>query len=195
MAEKMNKIFILVGPSCAGKTSIAKLVDKLTREEGSASRILVSYTTRPKRESEIDGVDYFFTDQAGMAEQEFLEYEDIIGNRYATTLKSVTSAMGEDFSRWAIGCKTMSGVHDLQAKYGTDIVIPIFIRVSEQTFLTRVRRSRTEDGVEARLKAAYANNELVKPADVKWMVDNNHSISRAAHKVIHIIKTETGNRF
>ena len=54
---KNNKLFVLVGKSCSGKTTI--LNEVLSKLE---IPVLMSYTTRPPRNGEIDGKEYKFVD-------------------------------------------------------------------------------------------------------------------------------------
>ena len=91
-------LFVLAAPSGAGKTSLVAAL--LEREPG--IRLSVSYTTRPPRPGEIDGVHYHFVDEAKFralnAEGAFLEHAHVHGNWYATSaswLKAET-ARGND---------------------------------------------------------------------------------------------------
>ncbi len=52
-----NKPLMIVGPSCVGKKGI---INKLKQKYPNLIYILPSYTTRPKMNNEIDGVDYYF---------------------------------------------------------------------------------------------------------------------------------------
>jgi guanylate kinase len=78
-------LFVLAAPSGAGKTSLVRAL--LEREP--AIRLSVSYTTRPPRPGEADGVDYHFVDEprflALKAAGEFLEHAHVHGNWYATS--------------------------------------------------------------------------------------------------------------
>ena len=78
-------LFVLAAPSGAGKTSIVRAL--LEREPG--MRLSISYTTRPPRPGEADGVDYHFVDEAKFmalkAAGEFLEHAHVHGNWYATS--------------------------------------------------------------------------------------------------------------
>lgn len=78
-------LFVLAAPSGGGKTSLVR--ELLIREPG--MRLSVSYTTRPPRPGEQDGVDYHFVDEARFKalEQagEFLEHAFVHGNWYATS--------------------------------------------------------------------------------------------------------------
>ena len=78
-------LFVLAAPSGGGKTSLVRAL--LEREPG--MRLSISYTTRPPRPGEKDGVDYHFVDEAKFnalqAAGEFLEHAFVHGNWYATS--------------------------------------------------------------------------------------------------------------
>jgi guanylate kinase len=77
-------LFVVAAPSGGGKTSLTRAL--LQREP--AIQLSVSYTTRPPRPGETDGVDYHFvspeTFQALKDTGEFLEHAHVHGNWYAT---------------------------------------------------------------------------------------------------------------
>jgi len=78
-------LYIVTAPSGAGKTS---LVRKLVEHDESL-RISVSHTTRPKRQGERDGIDYFFVGQGDfqrkLEQNAFLEHAEVYGHRYGTS--------------------------------------------------------------------------------------------------------------
>jgi guanylate kinase len=78
-------LFVVAAPSGGGKTSLVKAL--LEREPG--MRLSVSYTTRPPRPGERDGVDYHFVDEPTFMRLkdngEFLEHAFVHGNWYATS--------------------------------------------------------------------------------------------------------------
>src|SRR5262245_34991708 len=78
-------LFIVSAPSGAGKTT---LVERLV-EQTPRLRMSRSYTSRPARQGETDGVDYNFVSrdrfQAMVAASEFLEWADVFGNLYGTS--------------------------------------------------------------------------------------------------------------
>ena len=55
----MGKIFCIMGKSATGKDTIYK---KILQNSELKLRRIVSYTTRPIREGEEEGVEYYFTD-------------------------------------------------------------------------------------------------------------------------------------
>lgn len=80
-----GNLFVIAAPSGGGKTS---LVYALLEQEP-LIRLSVSYTTRPPRPGETDGVHYHFIDEARFhtlhAASEFLEHAHVHGNWYATS--------------------------------------------------------------------------------------------------------------
>jgi guanylate kinase len=98
MSVPVGNLFVIAAPSGGGKTSLTRAL--LEREPG--IRLSVSYTTRPPRPGEQDGVDYHFVSADRFAAlkngNEFLEHAHVHGNWYATSatwLKSQVSA-GQD---------------------------------------------------------------------------------------------------
>jgi len=86
---------VIAGPSGVGKTSVIK--GALQRRGGWAFSI--SATTRPKRDSEEDGREYYFLDQAAFERRvlagEFLEYASVYGNWYGTPTSELERAASE----------------------------------------------------------------------------------------------------
>ncbi len=58
--DKQNKMVILTGPSCAGKTPLEKSLRQLYPQISEKLKRIVAYNTRAKRPMETDGVDYHF---------------------------------------------------------------------------------------------------------------------------------------
>jgi guanylate kinase len=91
-------VFVISAPSGSGKTTICRLL--LERVE--RLRISVSYTTRPRKNGEVDGTDYYFINDNKFDKMvnsnEFLEHATVYGNKYGTALKTVKSIVsgGED---------------------------------------------------------------------------------------------------
>src|SRR5215469_15573535 len=77
-------LFVVSAPSGTGKTTVVeRLVERMP--DLVLSR---SYTSRPAREGERDGVDYNFVSRARFLQMieagEFLEHADVFGNFYGT---------------------------------------------------------------------------------------------------------------
>jgi hypothetical protein len=89
-----NHIIILTAPSGAGKTSITRYL----LERFSSLLFSISATTRPARENEVDGRDYYFLSpekfQQKIQENAFVEWEMVYEGKYYGTLKVNCIAFG-----------------------------------------------------------------------------------------------------
>ena len=93
-----GRLFVISAPSGAGKTSLVRAL--IEREPG--LRFSISYTTRPRRPTEVHGRDYFFVtrdefDQM-VADDGFLEHATVFDNRYGTSKTQVAQLLagGQD---------------------------------------------------------------------------------------------------
>jgi len=88
-------LFVLSAPSGAGKTSISR--ELLARQSGLCQS--VSFTTRPMRSGEQEGVDYHFVSperfERMVNDGAFAEWAEVHGNRYGTARATLQSAEAE----------------------------------------------------------------------------------------------------
>src|SRR4030042_2808118 len=82
-------VFVISAPSGSGKTTICRML--VERVEN--IQLSVSYTTRPRKEREVDGKDYYFVKPEIFdkmeCSREFLESASVYGNRYGTSREAV----------------------------------------------------------------------------------------------------------
>jgi guanylate kinase len=90
---KKGACLLLSGPSGSGKSTLVK--ELLERFDD--IYFSISTTTRPKRPGEIEGKDYFFVSreefEKEIAEGMFLEWAEVHGNYYGTSLRPVMEAI------------------------------------------------------------------------------------------------------
>jgi guanylate kinase len=90
-----GNLFIVSAPSGAGKSSLVKAWLK----QDEAIRLSVSYTTRPPRPGEEDGVQYHFVTReefiSRLERSEFLESAEIYGNYYGTSQPWIEQEMAQ----------------------------------------------------------------------------------------------------
>jgi guanylate kinase len=93
-----GNLFVISAPSGTGKTSLVKALLK----KMSNITMSTSHTTRPAREGEVDGKDYYFTKkddfESMIKNGDFLEYANVFDNYYGTSQQSVNKHLeaGED---------------------------------------------------------------------------------------------------
>lgn len=87
--KRAGLVFVVSAPSGAGKTTLVRRV----MEQLPGIHFSVSYTTRSPRAGEREGEDYHFVSPSVFQEMverdEFLEWAEVLGNRYGTALTSV----------------------------------------------------------------------------------------------------------
>ena len=79
------KLITITGPSGAGKDTVARMLSEM-----SGYKVLCSYTTRPKREGEVDGVEHHFVEKCDVSHDRILTYTQYGGYEYWTTIDQVT---------------------------------------------------------------------------------------------------------
>jgi len=179
-------ILILSGPSGAGKSTI---IQRATPHIGNFY-FSISTTTRAPREGEVNGVDYYFTDEEsfkkGIAEGEFLEYALVHGNYYGTSLKPVRDALSE--GKLVIFDIDVQG-HRLARKKLGDIITSAFITPPSLSELKRRLELRSSDdslSVKRRLESAKEEIEALEEYD--YLIIND-DINRATQEFISLANT------
>ena len=93
--EYPGNLYVVAAPSGAGKSSLVRAL----MEVDAGVKASVSHTTRTPRGQEADGREYFFVDNATfdtmIANQDFLEWAQVHGNRYGTSRQAVEQRLAE----------------------------------------------------------------------------------------------------
>ncbi|MDO5540460.1 MAG: guanylate kinase [Eubacteriales bacterium] len=140
----MGKIYYIMGKSGSGKDTIYK---EVIDQEGLHLKKMVLYTTRPIREKEEDGREYYFVDDETACELErqgkvieMRAYHTVHGIwKYFTVDDEHTDLKKYDYL--AIG--TLESYARLKEYYGPDKVVPIYIEVEDGNRLERaLKRER-----------------------------------------------------
>ena len=142
----MGKIFYIIGKSSTGKDTIYK---RLLADQELNLKPIVIYTTRPIREGERQGREYFFTDEEGL--EQIRRDGKLIELRAYDTIFGVWKYFTADYEQIDLGHEDylMIGVldsfHAVREYYGWDRVIPVYIEVEDGERLQRaLNRERQE---------------------------------------------------
>ncbi len=136
----MGKIYYMMGKSSSGKDTLLKeLKEALPRLKS-----ITPYTTRPRRDGERDGVEYFFVSEDTLSTYErqgrLIEqraYNTVHGIwRYATVDDGQVDLKHADYL--VIG--TLESYGRIREYYGLDNVVPLYIEVEDGERLKRAIR-------------------------------------------------------
>ncbi|SEL28667.1 guanylate kinase [Carnobacterium iners] len=158
MGIEQNKvILVLVGVSGSGKTTLANALEKTGIPK------LVTTTTRPKREGEVEGLDYYFREMTEMSNIAFIE--NSLYNHYLYGLTVDTVEKGLDFH------DVMSVVLDKNGAAALKEVNPfytkiIYLHISEDEIQKRMeKRGDSLESIQQRLAFARETNEFEAPVE------------------------------
>lgn len=189
--EKHGAILILSGPSGCGKSTLLKEVYKDIEDY----YFSISTTTREPREGEEHGVDYLFTSKEEFEKDiengDFLEYANVHGNYYGTSLKPVKEALNE--GKLVIFDIDVQG-HELVRKQLDDVVTSVFITTPNLTELENRLNSRATDSkdvIEKRIKNAKHEVEFFQDYDYFIVNDNLEEASKQLVSIANIARIKT----
>ncbi len=189
--RRRGVLFVLSSPSGAGKSTIAR---KLLQADPSL-QMSVSATTRSMRPGEVDGKDYHFVDLAEFrrmtAEQEFLEWAHVFGNRYGTPRAPVDAMLAD--GRDVLFDIDWQGAQQLHQIAGGDVV-RVFILPPSIGELERRLRGRGTDSEEVITgRMARAHGEIAHWDGYDYVLVNDDADSCFA-KVQTILEAERMKR-
>lgn len=159
----MGKIYCLMGKSASGKDTVYR---HLLSDEALGLKKIVPYTTRPIRANEKDGVQYYFTDAAGLdkltKEGKVIEsraYNTVHGVwHYFTVNDHQINLVSNDYM--IIG--TPEAFVKLKDYFGKDVVVPIYIELDDGVRLSRAlgrERKQEEPKYEEMCRRFLADQE------------------------------------
>lgn len=185
-------IFYIMGKSASGKDSLYK---KIVNEDIGLRKVAI-YTTRPKRDGELEGVEYFFVNEKYLEDNkdkviEKRVYHTVYGDWFYATLDDGKIKNDENY----IMIGTLESYEKLKAYYGENNIFPIYLHVDNE--LRRQRAIYREnmqnvpklEEMERRFKADeidFSEANIKKAGIVKKYI--NHEFDKCLSEVINDIK-------
>lgn len=161
---KKHKLYLIMGKSATGKDHIYKAV---LAELAGVLRPVVPYTTRPMREGEQNGVEYFFIDEEKM--KEFQMCGRIVEKRCYQTVNGPWNYMTVDDGQIdldrqdSILIATPEVYRSLRDYYGSENTVPIYVESPDRERLAR--SLKREDKQEKPNYAEVCRRYLADEAD------------------------------
>ena len=168
-----NTLITITGPSCAGKSTLEKLLVK------KGFNRLVSTTTRPMRQGERQGDAYHFCDHAAfdshLTRGEFVEFVNYNSHLYGVLANDVFSALDKGNAVVVVEPKGKAQFNVFAEKHGLR-VLNIFVTNPQTVILERFLTRFGEDYVLDQAKAVetYAKRLItMQSEEVTWHFDAN----------------------
>ena len=168
--QRRGLMLVLSSPSGAGKTTLSRQL----LENDAHIKLSVSCTTRQKRPSEKDGVDYRFVDTVTFRDMiernQFLEYAEVFGHYYGTPRAPVEDALnaGSD----VLFDIDWQGTQQLEKSSGSDLV-KVFVLPPSNRELVRRLVTRAQDPAEVvTQRMAKAADEMSHWPEYDYVIVN-----------------------
>ncbi len=179
-------ILVVSGPSGCGKSS---LVNEILKTDNNLY-FSISTTTREIREGEKEGVNYHYISQEQFQKEIneglFLEWAEVHGNYYGTSLKPIQRALSEN--KLVIFDIDVQG-HEIVKKRYASIMTALFITTPSQDILRKrleVRATDTKETIDRRI--INAKKEMARIGEYDYILIND-DFSTSVDNFKSIIKT------
>ena len=187
MMLKGGACLLLSGPSGSGKSTLIK--ELLNRFED--IYFSISTTTRSKRPGEVDGKDYYFVSkeefEKDIEEGMFLEWANVHGNYYGTSLKPVQEALSQ--GKLVVFDIDVQGFESVMQSPISKITTSVFITTPTMSELKKrleARGSDDEETILRRLENAKKEIEYMPRYDYVLI---NEDIERSKDQIVALAKT------
>ncbi len=176
---------ILSSPSGGGKTTIKNELIKMSPVFGFS----ITCTTRPKREDEIDGKDYYFVSNEEfdkmIENDELLEWAYVHGYRYGTPKKSIMKLIDEN--KIPIMTIDVAGAMNIKKIFPNCVLIFILPPSVDDMIERLKKRGEDENNIHKRINTALKEIEYAEKFD--YLVIND-ILEKTVEKICKIIKAE-----
>ena len=170
MKDKTGKLIVISAPSGTGKTTVVKkLLENIPNIAAS-----VSFTTRPMRENEREGIDYFFVDkrkfESMVDSKQFIEHATVFGNYYGTQKKSLLIDLKKGIN--VILEIDWQGAQQVKEKMPSCIMI-FLIPPSKEVLLSRLKNRGTDSKREIENRFNQAVSDLNESNKFDYVLVND----------------------
>jgi guanylate kinase len=185
---KKPLLLVLSGPSGAGKDAVLTRLKEL----GFPLEFIVTVTTRPRRNSEKDNIDYHFLSRESFQQmierRELLEWANVYSNWYGVPKEPVKQAL--DGGRDTIIKVDIQGATTIK-KILPQAVFIFLMPLSKNELLTRLKERDTESETDLALRLKTAEEEIKRLPMFDYVVANRQGqIDQVVSQIKAIITAE-----
>ncbi len=187
MNNKRGKIIVIAAPSGCGKSTI---INALLEGGDLNLGFAVSATTRPPREGETDGVNYYFMREEdfrdAIAEGRFVEFEEVYPGRFYGTLRSEIDRIIDEGHNIILDLD-VNGALSVKKLYGIDAMSIFIAPPSIEELRRRLEFRGTETPEVIDVRVDRAQYEISRASEFDTSVVNDR-LDEAIVTVRNIIK-------
>jgi len=180
-------LVVISGPSGVGKGTVRRALFEMKNHNLTYS---VSMTTRPKREGEVEGKDYYFVTESEfkkyIKQGKMLEYANFVGNYYGTPKDKVEENLNK--GQEVVLEIEVEGAAQVKKKM-PDCVMIFIAPPSKEDLYERLKKRGTESEEIIQERIAKANREFEKAKNYDYIVVNDE-VNNAADRIMAIIRAE-----
>jgi guanylate kinase len=181
-------LIVISGPSGVGKDAVLKSLQDRKLD----FHFVVTCTSRPARQNEQDGVDYFFVSREKfeqmIAQDELIEYAMVYDQYKGVPKFQIVQAMesGKDVIM-RVDVQGAARIHDLCP----DAILIFLIPSNMQEWLKRLQTRKTETPENLEIRLRTARQELQQIPDFDYVVVNSQDrLEEAVDDIVAIITAE-----
>jgi len=176
----MNKVYAIIGPPAAGKTTIVK---QLFQQY--AIPALVSHTTRLPKKDEENGKDYYFVSKTDFSTIQYIETTNYSGQFYGLSKAEVLNKI--KVNPISVVDIDLSGYSQLK-KLLSERLESIYILVDKDEILNRyLLQGENPEKIKAIIEAAEANGEYNNWQMANHVVKNTGTLAVALRQIVAIM--------
>ena len=176
----MNKVYAIIGPPAAGKTTIVK---QLFQHYGIPA--LVSHTTRLPKKDEENGKDYYFVSKADFSTIQYVETANYSGHFYGLSKTEVLDKI--KLHPVSVVDIDLTGYYQLK-KLLSERLESIYILVDKDEILNRyLIQGENAEKIKTMIEAAEANGEYNNWQMANHVVKNTGLIEVTLRQIVAIM--------
>ncbi|MCJ7652616.1 MAG: guanylate kinase [Actinobacteria bacterium] len=185
--EERGRVFVVAGPSGAGKDTLIRKALEMAEN----IHYSVSATTRPPREGEVEGRDYYFLSESEfdrlVAQGALLEWEEVFGNRYGTLKREVEKAAA--YGQNVLLELDVEGALNVKSKI-KDAVLIFIMPPSLKELESRLEKRKKDKESDIKLRTDIAPREIEVGRTKFDFIIVNDDVDRAAEEFASVLRGE-----
>ncbi|EGO64763.1 guanylate kinase [Acetonema longum] len=171
----MNKVYAIIGPPASGKTSLVKELSK------QGVPVMVSHTTRPKKQHEVHGADYYFVSKEEFGQLQLIEKVTRDNNFYGLSKDEVLRKVNQH--PVSIVDIDLVGLEQLKKLLGGRVE-SIFVLVDKNTVIQRLvtQNAKLED-IQRQVEQAAGKGEFDNWQTADYVVKNTGAMDASVRQM------------